>query len=103
MEEELRKMERSPGRRRRKTRELATTELQRLWQEGIASGPGCFTSIGQIKKEARRRASIARREKQTQKSSCGGRARLRATASKDGNELGACFHPSRRSALRAEL
>jgi antitoxin ParD1/3/4 len=30
-------------------------ELRALWLEGIASGPGRFDSIDQIKKEARRR------------------------------------------------
>jgi hypothetical protein len=45
---------------RRAAREPATAELQRLWQEGIASGPGRFTSIDQIKKEARRRLREAR-------------------------------------------
>jgi antitoxin ParD1/3/4 len=32
-----------------------TEELRALWLEGIDSGPGRFTSIDQIKKEARRR------------------------------------------------
>ena len=45
---------------RRATRELATAELQRLWQEGISSGAGRFTSIDQIKKEGRRRMRTAR-------------------------------------------
>jgi antitoxin ParD1/3/4 len=45
--------------RRCATRGLAI-ELQRLWQEGISSGPGRFTSIDQIKKEARRRVQKAR-------------------------------------------
>ena len=45
---------------RRATRDLATAELQRLWQEGISSGPGRFTSIEEIKKEARRRVRKAR-------------------------------------------
>src|ERR1043166_341479 len=54
---------------RRATRELATVELQRLWKEGITSGPGRFTSIGQIKKDARRRVRIARGEQQTPSSS----------------------------------
>lgn len=40
---------------RRTTGEPDTEELRRLWFEGIASGPGRFTSIEQIKKEARRR------------------------------------------------
>jgi hypothetical protein len=48
---------------------LVTAELQRLWQEGITSGPGRFTSIGQIKKDARRRVRIARGEQQTPSSS----------------------------------
>ena len=30
-------------------------ELRALWFEGIASGPGRFTSIDQVKKEAKRR------------------------------------------------
>jgi hypothetical protein len=34
---------------------LGTAELQQLWQEGIASGSGRFSSIDPIKKEARRR------------------------------------------------
>jgi antitoxin ParD1/3/4 len=33
-----------------------TQELRILWEEGIASGPGRFASIDQIKREARRRA-----------------------------------------------
>jgi antitoxin ParD1/3/4 len=45
---------------RRATRDLATAELRRLWEEGISSGPGRFTSIDQIKKEARRRVQKAR-------------------------------------------
>jgi antitoxin ParD1/3/4 len=36
-------------------------ELRALWLEGIASGPGRFTSIDQIKKEARRRDKKAAR------------------------------------------
>ena len=32
-----------------------TEELRALWREGIASGPGRFGSIDEIKKEARRR------------------------------------------------
>jgi antitoxin ParD1/3/4 len=39
--------------------EAGTEELRRLWEEGIASGPGRFKSIDQIKKEARRRAAKA--------------------------------------------
>jgi antitoxin ParD1/3/4 len=41
---------------RRAVGELSTDELRRLWQEGIASGPGRFKSIDAIKKAARRRA-----------------------------------------------
>ena len=33
-------------------------ELRRLWDEGIARGPGHFRSIDDIKKEARRRAAV---------------------------------------------
>ena len=44
---------------RRAIQELGTEELRQLWQEGIASGPGRFKSIGAIKKEARRRAAHA--------------------------------------------
>jgi len=36
-------------------------ELHALWTEGIASGPGRFQSIDQIKKEARRREKKAAR------------------------------------------
>ena len=44
---------------RRAALEAGTEELRRLWEEGIASGPGRFKSIDQIKKEARRRAAKA--------------------------------------------
>jgi antitoxin ParD1/3/4 len=46
---------------RRAIGELSTEELRRLWQDGIASGPGRFRSIDAIKKAARRRgAKIAK-------------------------------------------
>ena len=32
---------------------VATKQLKRLWREGIASGPGRFSSMGEIKAEAR--------------------------------------------------
>jgi len=32
-------------------------DVRQLWDEGIKSGPGQFTSFDQIKKEARRRAN----------------------------------------------
>jgi antitoxin ParD1/3/4 len=38
-----------------------TDELRALWMEGIASGPGRFASIEDIKKEARRRLKKTRR------------------------------------------
>lgn len=38
-----------------------TEELRALWQEGLASGPGRYTSIDAIKGEARRRAKKAAR------------------------------------------
>ncbi|HWF94737.1 MAG TPA: type II toxin-antitoxin system ParD family antitoxin [Xanthobacteraceae bacterium] len=44
---------------RRATEEMGVEELRRLWQEGLASGPGRFKSIDEIKKEARRRAAKA--------------------------------------------
>jgi antitoxin ParD1/3/4 len=44
---------------RRATEEMGIEELRRLWQEGIASGPGRFKSIDEIKKEARRRSAKA--------------------------------------------
>jgi len=44
---------------RRASEEMGVEELRRLWQEGIASGPGRFKSIDEIKKEARRRAAKA--------------------------------------------
>lgn len=40
---------------RRTVHELEIEELRRLWNEGIASGPGHFSSIDEIKAEARRR------------------------------------------------
>jgi antitoxin ParD1/3/4 len=39
--------------------ELGTEELRALWQRGVESGPGRFSSIDEIKKEARRRAAKA--------------------------------------------
>jgi len=42
---------------RRAIGELSAAELRRLWQEGIASGPGRFRSINAIKKAARQRAA----------------------------------------------
>ena len=45
--------------RRRTMLEGNVEELRRLWKEGIASGPGRFKSINEIKKEARRRTSKA--------------------------------------------
>lgn len=42
---------------RRALRDLSVDELRKLWQEGVASGPGRFKSIDAIKKEARRRAA----------------------------------------------
>jgi antitoxin ParD1/3/4 len=44
---------------RRATEEMGIEELRRLWQDGIASGPGRFKSIDEIKREARRRAAKA--------------------------------------------
>jgi antitoxin ParD1/3/4 len=44
---------------RRASEEMGVEELRRLWQEGIASGPGRFKSIDEIKKEARRRTAKA--------------------------------------------
>ena len=40
---------------RRVVHEMEIEELRRLWNEGIASGPGRFVSIDEIKAEARRR------------------------------------------------
>ena len=34
---------------------IALTELRRLWREGVDSGPGRFSSMDEIKAEARRR------------------------------------------------
>ena len=34
---------------------VAIKELKRLWREGLASGPGRFSSMDEIKAEARRR------------------------------------------------
>jgi antitoxin ParD1/3/4 len=46
---------------RRSRLDMDTEELRRLWDEGIASGPGHFRSIDHIKKEARRRVTKAAR------------------------------------------
>ena len=35
-------------------------QLRRLWDEGIASGRGRFGTIGDLKREARRRAKVAK-------------------------------------------
>jgi antitoxin ParD1/3/4 len=40
---------------RRSVKQFEKEELQRLWAEGIASGPGQLGSIDAIKREARRR------------------------------------------------
>jgi antitoxin ParD1/3/4 len=48
---------------RRTTPMLEAAELRRLWDEGIASGPGRFKTIGDIKKEARRRAANGKASK----------------------------------------
>lgn len=40
---------------RRALHEMDIEELRGLWSEGLASGPGRFGSIGEIKAEARRR------------------------------------------------
>jgi len=48
---------------RRATAMIDAAELRRLWEEGIASGPGRFKSIDQIKKEARRRAARGNKAK----------------------------------------
>jgi antitoxin ParD1/3/4 len=46
-------------RERRADLEQNVAEVRRLWKQGIASGPGRFKSIREIKKEARRRARSA--------------------------------------------
>jgi antitoxin ParD1/3/4 len=46
---------------RRSRLDMDTEELRRLWDEGIASGPGRYRSIDHIKKEARRRVTKAAR------------------------------------------
>jgi hypothetical protein len=38
---------------------MSADELCRLWEEGIASGPGRFKSIDEIKREVRRRMAAA--------------------------------------------
>lgn len=48
---------------RRTSPMMDAAELRRLWDEGIASGPGRFKTIGDIKKEARRRATSGKRTK----------------------------------------
>jgi antitoxin ParD1/3/4 len=48
---------------RRAIQDLSADDLRRLWEEGLASGPGRFKSIEAIKKEARRRLTHAARTK----------------------------------------
>ncbi|MBK5967773.1 MULTISPECIES: ribbon-helix-helix domain-containing protein [Thiorhodovibrio] len=42
-------------RRRRSLQQKEVEELQRIWKEGLASGPGSFGDMAAIKVEARRR------------------------------------------------
>ena len=44
---------------RRAVHEMEIEELRKLWNDGIASGPGRFGSIDEIKAEARRRMAGA--------------------------------------------
>jgi antitoxin ParD1/3/4 len=44
---------------RRTVHEMEIEELRKLWNEGIASGSGRFSSIDEIKAEARHRMSGA--------------------------------------------
>jgi antitoxin ParD1/3/4 len=44
---------------RRTLKEHEREELQRLWAEGLASGPGRYGSIEEIKREARRQLTAA--------------------------------------------
>jgi antitoxin ParD1/3/4 len=46
---------------------IGADELRRLWDEGIASGPGRFKNIAGIKQEARRRAVAAGQTKKKNK------------------------------------
>jgi antitoxin ParD1/3/4 len=39
-----------------RSQEFSSEELRQLWNEGLASGPGRFASIEEIKAEVRRRA-----------------------------------------------
>ncbi len=41
--------------------EFSAEELRQLWDEGLASGPGRFASIEEIKAEARRRLAEGNR------------------------------------------
>ena len=41
----------------------AKDELRRLWDEGLASGPGRYSNIDDIKAEARRRLARVRRKR----------------------------------------
>jgi antitoxin ParD1/3/4 len=45
----------------RPLKDMSADDLRRLWEEGIASGPGRFKSIDEIKTEARRRTADAAR------------------------------------------
>jgi antitoxin ParD1/3/4 len=48
---------------RRGMQDLGVRELRRVWDAGVASGPGRFKSINDIKKEAKRRAANAAKSK----------------------------------------
>jgi antitoxin ParD1/3/4 len=48
---------------RRGMQDLGMEELRRVWDVGVASGPGRFKSINDIKKEAKRRAANAAKSK----------------------------------------
>jgi antitoxin ParD1/3/4 len=46
---------------RRELRNEEIKGLRRLWDEGLASGPGQYADIGDLKAEARRRVGTKRR------------------------------------------
>jgi antitoxin ParD1/3/4 len=48
---------------RRSSRQLEREEIQRLWLEGLNSGPGRFDGMDAIKAEARRKSERTRRKR----------------------------------------
>jgi antitoxin ParD1/3/4 len=50
---------------KRELRKLDVERLRRLWEEGVASGPGRFADISELKAEARRRLNTVQAGKKS--------------------------------------